>query len=406
MLAARGSGEPQQGLCAAEAPAALATPLRGEGRLRRMTASPSLAVVVPAHRAGPDLDRCLDAIAALDPAPDEVVVAVDGADPAVVARAEAAGAVVVPLERRGGPGRARNEGVLRTTADVVLFCDSDVVVHDDAVGVVRDHLAAHPDVAGLFGRYDARPAAPQLLSRTKNLTHRLAHTAAGPEATTFWAGLGALRRDAFAAVGGFDEAYERPCVEDVELGHRLRAAGHRVQVVPALEGTHLKRWTARGLLVTDVRDRAVPWSAMVLREGRVDDDLDVDRRARAQVALAGVALAATAAGLAVAARGDGVRAAGAAQRDRGAPTARPTLARVCGVVSLAAVSGQLVLDAGLLRGLLREGGPGPALVATAWQPLRHTYSGIGFAVALADHAAQRAGLRPPHRPRLRDDLHR
>ena len=343
----------------------------------------TVAVVVPAHRAGPDLDRCLEALAALDPAPDQVVVAVDGADPAVVDRARRAGAVVVPLPRRGGPGRARNEGVRRTSADVVLFCDSDVVAHADAVGVVQDHLAARPQVAAVFGRYDDRPPAPQVLSQVKNLTHRHVHTTTGPEATTFWAGLGAVRREAFAAVGGFDEAYGRPCVEDVELGHRLRAAGHRVEVVPALEGAHLKRWTARSLLVTDVRDRAVPWSAMVLREGRVDDDLDVDRRARVQVGLAGLALGAAAGAV-------------AGRRRRRAAVA----------VAAAAVAGQLALDVGLLRALARDGGLRHALVGAAWQPLRHTYSGAGLAVALADHVGQRAGMRPPHRPRLRDDLGR
>ena len=52
--------------------------------------------------------------------------------------------------------------------------------------------------------------------------------------TTFWTGLGAVRRDAFLAVGGFDGArYPHPSIEDIELGRRLFAAGGPAPARPA-----------------------------------------------------------------------------------------------------------------------------------------------------------------------------
>ena len=68
---------------------------------------------------------------------------------------------------------------------------------------------------------------------------------------TFWAGLGAVRRDVFAAVGGFDAArYPHPSIEDIELGGRLAARG-RILLDPAMQGTHLKEWTLRSMVTTD-----------------------------------------------------------------------------------------------------------------------------------------------------------
>ena len=110
------------------------------------------------------------------------------------------------------------------------------------------------------------PAA--VVSRFRNLLHHHVHASAGGPATTFWSGLGAIRREAFEAVGGFDgERYPRPCIEDIELGMRLHAAGYRIALDPAVRGTHLKRWTLWSMLRTDLAARGAPWVALRLERG-------------------------------------------------------------------------------------------------------------------------------------------
>ena len=73
--------------------------------------APTLAVVIPATDGPATLDRCLAAIAAAADPPDELV--------------------VVTTPPGAGPAAARNRGVAETTADIVLFVDSDVLVHPD-----------------------------------------------------------------------------------------------------------------------------------------------------------------------------------------------------------------------------------------------------------------------------------
>ncbi len=61
--------------------------------------------------------------------------------------------------------------------------------------------------------------------------------------------------------------YARSQIEDIELGRRLRQRGHRILLSPDIQGTHLKRWTLRNILVTDFTGRGVPWTWLILREG-------------------------------------------------------------------------------------------------------------------------------------------
>jgi hypothetical protein len=79
-----------------------------------------------------------------------------------------------------------------------------------------------------------------------------------------------MRREVFAAVGGFDVVrYRRPQIEDIELGYRLTARGIPILLCPEIQGKHLKRWTVRGGFVTDFRDRGVPWMELLLERREV-----------------------------------------------------------------------------------------------------------------------------------------
>lgn len=206
-----------------------------------------LTVVIPATNAPPTLGRCLAALGR-------------SSEPHVVE--------VVRDPRAGGPAAARNAGVARTRGDIVVFVDADVEVHPDALTRLREALDRDAGVDAVFGSYDDRPAAGALVSRFRNLLHHHVHTTSPGPATTFWAGLGAVRREAFEAVGGFDaRRYPRPSIEDIELGMRLHAAGRRITLDPRARGTHLKRWTLGSMLRTDLGARGAPWVALRLERG-------------------------------------------------------------------------------------------------------------------------------------------
>jgi GT2 family glycosyltransferase len=253
--------------------------MRGAPLFGSLTSAPSqlaLAVVVPACDNPVSLPRCIAALHAGDRNPDELVV-----------QRQPAGA---------GPAAARNGGALAVDADVIVFVDSDVEVHADTLARIEQHFAVDPALAAVFGAYDDSPTAPGLTSRFRNLLHHHVHASSPGEAETFWAGLGAVRRETFEAVGGFDaESFPLASIEDIELGMRLHERGARVLLDPAIRGTHLKEWTPLTMVQTDFWRRGVPWTRLLLRSGRGTAALNLGWRHRASAAATAAFALATAA---------------------------------------------------------------------------------------------------------------
>ncbi len=237
--------------------------------------SPTISVVIPVYNGGEAFRTCLGALLKATPPPEEILVVSDGSTDGSAEFATSLGVPIIRRGTRGGPAQARNQGARAAMGEVLLFLDSDVLAPYDVIGRVRALFDRDPRCAAIFGSYDNAPAENNFLSQYKNLLHHYVHQTGRTRAFTFWAGCGAIRRDVFLALGGFDESYSRPSIEDIELGCRLNAAGHTVALCKELQVKHLKRWGAWSLLKSDVMDRAFPWAQLILREGALPDDLNL-----------------------------------------------------------------------------------------------------------------------------------
>ena len=342
-----------------------------------------LSVIVPVHNGGEDLQRCLQGLAVSTRPPDEVIVVDDGSTDDSAAHAAALAArVVATTAGPRGPAYARNRGAEAATGDVLVFVDADVVVHADTLARIEAVLLGEPEVAALFGSYDDDPPARSAASLYKNLLHHHVHQHGEREAGTFWAGCGAVRRAVFLAAGGFDESYSRPSIEDIELGVRLRQAGHRIRLCPEVQATHLKRWTLASLWRTDIFARAVPWTRLILRQGRLSSDLNLDWRGRlsavAAWALFGCTLLLVGLGLV-----------GAVPL-----VVWPGLGVLLLTASLAA------LNADLYGFFFRRGGARFALLAAALHSAYLLYSSLVFVCLLVSHRLHER-LRRPGEPTIK-----
>jgi glycosyltransferase involved in cell wall biosynthesis len=224
---------------------------------------PYLSVVVPVHNGANVLATSLAALARSDlPRARWELIVVDDASTDDTSRVAARCAdVVVRLTGRAhGTAYARNRGFEFARGECVAFINADVCVRPDTLSRFTAVLAREPQVSAVCGSVDARAGAGGLVSRYRNLRLQYSHQESARVAETFCASCGAVRSAAFAAVGMFDEwHFPRHQVEDFELGHRLRQHGYHIVMQPDIQAAHLKRWTLRGMIAADFRDRVLPW---------------------------------------------------------------------------------------------------------------------------------------------------
>ncbi len=262
-----------------------------------------VSVIIPNHNSAPLLRLCLTALRAAESAdmPLHEVIVVDDAstdDGASVAVAREFGAIIYELEKNVGPACARNHGVQHATGEILWFLDADVEVVPEAVNLVVPYFDDHPEASAVIGSYDDDPSDPNAVSQFKNLFHHFVHQNAGGAVSSFWSGCGVVRAEVFREIGGFDEAYwDRPSVEDIHVGYLLGRHGHEIGVLKPLQVKHHKRWTLIGLVKTDVFDRAIPWTAMLLHNrGQGSSELNLGWTYRASVIAVYLAILAVPAG--------------------------------------------------------------------------------------------------------------
>jgi GT2 family glycosyltransferase len=324
--------------------------------LGKSSADLTIAIVMPAYNAVDHLPKVIPAARAAAAEDCRIVVVDPGSDDGTPDLAETLGAEVYRLGHRAGPAEARNFGVSQVDSDVVLFIDSDCVAHGDVVQRVREAFASDPNLVTMTGSYDDVPPDPGFFSGYMNLRHHFTHQNAETENASFWAGCGAVRRDAFLAVGGFDaERFPMPEIEDIELSSRLCQKGRTI-LDPALNVTHLKRWTLKSVVMTDIFQRAIPWSRLINEQDEMPNDLNLRLAQRIAAALAPLALAS----LLV------------------LPLSLFAGFPLVGLVCAAILATSIALHFPMIRCFARARGPLFALGGWAFQQVHLTYSAVTF----------------------------
>ncbi len=340
----------------------------------RISERSGLGVVIPAYQAGSFLRVSLTKLVEFaEGVPILVVDAGSTDDTGEVARS--LGVEVLRLPDRRGPAEARNAGAEVMEADTILFLDSDCVPHRDVLERVRRAFRETPDLVALTGSYDDDPPERNFFSQYMNLRHHFTHQQAQREPATFWAGCGAVRREPFLRAGGFDaERYPRPEIEDIELATRLRPLG-RLRLDPELQVTHLKRWSLKSVVQTDIGSRAIPWARLLAELDELPNDLNLRLSQRLAAALAPLALLAPAGLIFAAWVGEGWLAA----------------------ISGAALAAALGLNLPMVGFFARKRGIAFAAGAFLFHQVHLLYSGLAFAGVMALHRCVRSRAGGPSR---------
>ncbi|MEU7868954.1 glycosyltransferase [Dactylosporangium sp. NPDC049140] len=180
-----------------------------------------VSVIIPNFDKGRSLAACLDAVFAQAPAPDEVIVVDDASTDGSAGLASRYDIRLLRNAVNRGVSHARNRGAAAATGDVLVFVDSDVALAPGALANAVAELERHPSCGVVQGIYADRPMFPGggavAAYKTRAEHHWRSRRAGVVDATLF--ALTAVRREAWEAVGGFDETLRD--AEDVEWGTRL-----------------------------------------------------------------------------------------------------------------------------------------------------------------------------------------
>ncbi len=185
--------------------------------------APRFSVVIPTIGREPGLAAALEALGRQSFPRErfEILVAFDGVPPSPAAQRACAeaGARVASLERRGGPGAARNAAAALARGEILAFTEDDCVADPGWLANAARRFGEEPDLDVLDGR-TVKPGG------------RPVHRSAGDAPLYLPANL-FVRRARFEAVGGYCEAFYEPesgiyFREDSDLGFSLEAAGARV----------------------------------------------------------------------------------------------------------------------------------------------------------------------------------
>jgi len=205
-----------------------------------------VSIVLPTYNRLGQLQRVLGALErqTMDLAGIEVLVVSDGSTDGTNEYLSALDTplFLIPiLQENQGVAAARNHGVERARAGLILFIDDDVVPVPE---LVAEHVAEHERDGDLIVLGPMLPPLDQRLSpwvawEERMLQKQYDDMIEGhwePTARQFYTGNTSLARRHILAAGGFDPAFRR--AEDVELAYRLTDLGVRFVFNPRAIGYH------------------------------------------------------------------------------------------------------------------------------------------------------------------------
>jgi glycosyltransferase involved in cell wall biosynthesis len=240
----------------------------------RSSSTPLLSIIIPVHNGGETIALCLSSIIDSSFTDYEIIVVDDGSSDNTTDIVAKFPCHLIRLTESRGAARARNQGAALARGKYLFFTDSDIMIQKNTLQKLIDILDSDTGYHAVIGSYTKHTRVNNFLSVFKNYCHHFTHQKSREEALTFWTGCGGIEKRIFIKQGGFSESYTSASIEDIEFGYRLSRQGYRIKLAKSIQVTHLKRYTLSSLIRSDVLNRAVPWTTLMLDSHTFQSDLN------------------------------------------------------------------------------------------------------------------------------------
>ena len=197
-----------------------------------------VSVIIPNRNGAATIGKCLAAALASDHGNFEIIVVDDASEDHSIEVIERYPCKLVHLERHGGAARARNAGAAHSRGQMLFFTDADCLLLPDALARAATTLAHEGSNAIIGGTYTPAPYDRRFFSRFQSIFINHFETRRAPAVDYIATHALAMDASVFRSNRGFAEDI-RPILEDVEFSHRLRRAGCRLVMNPAIRVQHI-----------------------------------------------------------------------------------------------------------------------------------------------------------------------
>ena len=194
---------------------------------------PSISTVIPVYNRYAELGDTLRSVFSQSRPPDEVILVDDCSTTSLAAHLERepppGPVTVLRTDRNRRVAGARNWGWRHARGELVTFLDSDDLWEPGKIERQLAHLAAHPELDGVYGAMlafwpDGRTQ-PWAHDRPPTVDARSALVDANITVQTLM-----IRRSALQALGGFDERFG--ILDDQDIAIRMALLGQRIDFLP------------------------------------------------------------------------------------------------------------------------------------------------------------------------------
>jgi len=232
----------------------------------------SVSVVIPCYNARKTIGPLVSSIKIQTgfSTHDEIIVVDDRSTDDSAHIAEEKGGNIITMPENSGPAAARNTGVEHARNDIILFLDADTLLEPGSLEKIKRFFEEHPDAACVNGRCSMTPILSSPARDYKALVEYDWHEELlrkNPELTCFNARIGAIKKDIFMEIGGFDSRFRGAEVEDFEFSYRL-IKKYKIHFLSDVQVRHL--FPNFIGTVKDYWSRAGKWAELFLSRGKFD----------------------------------------------------------------------------------------------------------------------------------------
>jgi glycosyltransferase involved in cell wall biosynthesis len=250
-----------------------------------------ISIIIPTYNSSRTIRLCLEGIMNQHEKPDEVIVVDDCSKDSTLEIINDFDVKLIRNLSNRGPSYSRNKGAQVASGDILFFVDSDILIPEDATMKIKEIFDKMPDISCLCGIYSVIPLIEKRFISSYRIiqSHYWKKSGCG-FVTRFSVSVGAIKKEAFDAVGGFNEEFSKADVEDYEIGHKLIEKGYKIYQTDKIQAKHDGIYLFRDLISTLFR-RSFLYFSLLLRRKKPDTGyLNKMRILTYPVALCSVAL--------------------------------------------------------------------------------------------------------------------